>query len=169
MTRHQYNNDRQVWNFGARFSDVIWRENQWWRRQMSAVFSGFVNGFITSYIMFGCHWTQFGIFLIKIKKIKFGREKPLVKFIYSNNHRQSVCSCLHPKAGIVTRCKHLCFSLFISFFRDRSGTRQRGRNMAWNEQRWKIWSDHKLQTSAKVYESPGTWERPSRARFFKGG
>ena len=107
-------------------------------------------------------------FLIKIKKIKFGREKPLVKFIYSNNHRQSVCSCLHPKAGIVTRCKHWCFSLFISFFRDRSGTRQRGRNMAWNEQRWKIWSDHKLQTSAKVYESPGTWERPPRARFFKG-
>ena len=44
---------------------------------MSAVFSGFVNGYITSYIMFGCHSTQSGIFLIKIKKIKFGREKPL--------------------------------------------------------------------------------------------
>ena len=29
-----------VWNFCARFSDVIWRGNQWWRRQMSAVFSG---------------------------------------------------------------------------------------------------------------------------------
>ena len=27
-----------VWNFCARFSDVIWRGNQWWRRQMSAVF-----------------------------------------------------------------------------------------------------------------------------------
>ena len=37
-------------------------------------------------------------FLIKIKKIKFGREKLLVKFIYFNNHRQSVCSCLHPKS-----------------------------------------------------------------------
>ena len=77
MTRHQYNNDRQVWNFGTRFSDVIWRGNQWWRRQMSAVFSVFVNGYIFSYIMSGCHWTQSGIFLIKIKKIKFGREKPL--------------------------------------------------------------------------------------------
>ena len=28
-----------VWNFCARFSDVISRGNQWWRRQMSAVFS----------------------------------------------------------------------------------------------------------------------------------
>ena len=37
-------------------------------------------------------------FLIKIKKFKFGREKPLVKFIYSNNHRQSLCSYLHPKS-----------------------------------------------------------------------
>ena len=44
---------------------------------MSAVFSVFVNGYIFSYIMSGCHWTQSGIFLIKIKKIKFGREKPL--------------------------------------------------------------------------------------------
>ena len=31
-----------IWNFCARFSDVIWRENQWWRRQISAVFSGWV-------------------------------------------------------------------------------------------------------------------------------
>ena len=30
-----------VWNFCARFSDVISRGNQWWRRQMSAVFSGY--------------------------------------------------------------------------------------------------------------------------------
>ena len=29
-----------VWNFCAHFSDVIWRGNQWWRQQMSAVFSG---------------------------------------------------------------------------------------------------------------------------------
>ena len=29
-----------VWNFCARLSDVIFRGNQWWRRQMSAVFSG---------------------------------------------------------------------------------------------------------------------------------
>ena len=29
-----------VWNFCARFSDVIWRGYQWQRRQMSAVFSG---------------------------------------------------------------------------------------------------------------------------------
>ena len=50
MTRHQYNNDKQLWNFGARFSDVIWRGNQWLRRQMSAVFSVFVNGYITSYV-----------------------------------------------------------------------------------------------------------------------
>ena len=28
-----------VWNFCVRFSDVIWRGNQWQRRQMSAVFS----------------------------------------------------------------------------------------------------------------------------------
>ena len=27
-----------VWNFLSRCSDVIWRGNQWWRRQMSAVF-----------------------------------------------------------------------------------------------------------------------------------
>ena len=29
-----------VWNFCARFSDVISRENQLWRREVSAVFSG---------------------------------------------------------------------------------------------------------------------------------
>ena len=29
-----------VWNFCACFSEVIWRGNQQWRRQMSAVFSG---------------------------------------------------------------------------------------------------------------------------------
>ena len=31
-----------VWNFCARFSDVIWRENYWWRREMLAVFLGYV-------------------------------------------------------------------------------------------------------------------------------
>ena len=29
-----------VWNFCAHFSDIIWRGNQWWHCQMSAVFSG---------------------------------------------------------------------------------------------------------------------------------
>ena len=29
-----------VWNFCARFSDVISRGNQWWRGKVSAVFSG---------------------------------------------------------------------------------------------------------------------------------
>ena len=29
-----------VWNFCARFSDVIWRGKQWWRRQMSVFVSG---------------------------------------------------------------------------------------------------------------------------------
>ena len=29
-----------VWNFCVRFSDVISRGNQWWRREMSVVFSG---------------------------------------------------------------------------------------------------------------------------------
>ena len=42
---------------------------------MSAVFSVFVNGYITFYIMSGCHWTQAGIFLIKIKKILNLEEK----------------------------------------------------------------------------------------------
>ena len=32
-----------VWNFFARFSDVISRANQWWRREMSAVFSGYTS------------------------------------------------------------------------------------------------------------------------------
>ena len=31
-----------VWNFCARFSDVISRGNQWWRREMSTVFSGWL-------------------------------------------------------------------------------------------------------------------------------
>ena len=35
---------------------------------MSAVFSVFVNGYITSYIMSGCHWTQAGIFFDQNKK-----------------------------------------------------------------------------------------------------
>ena len=29
-----------LWNICTRFSDVIWRGNQWWRREISAVFSG---------------------------------------------------------------------------------------------------------------------------------
>ena len=32
-----------VWNFCARFSDVTSRGNQWWRREMSAVFSGYTS------------------------------------------------------------------------------------------------------------------------------
>lgn len=35
MTRHQ-----TVWNFCACVSDVTWWGNQWWRRAMTAVFSG---------------------------------------------------------------------------------------------------------------------------------
>ena len=31
-----------VWNFCARFLDVISGGNQWWRHKMSAVFSGYV-------------------------------------------------------------------------------------------------------------------------------
>ena len=31
-----------VSNFCVRFSDVIWRANQWWDREMSAVFSGYL-------------------------------------------------------------------------------------------------------------------------------
>ena len=30
-----------VWNFCARFLDVIWGGKQWWRREMSAVFQGY--------------------------------------------------------------------------------------------------------------------------------
>ena len=30
-----------VWNFCARFSDVTSRGTRWWRREMSAVFSGY--------------------------------------------------------------------------------------------------------------------------------
>ena len=37
-----------AWNFFAcvRFSDVISRENQWRRREMSAVFSGYTSPFV---------------------------------------------------------------------------------------------------------------------------
>ena len=34
------NDTWSAWNFSARFSDVILRGNQWWRREMSAVRSG---------------------------------------------------------------------------------------------------------------------------------
>ena len=33
------NDTSSVWDFCTRFSDVISRVNQWWRRKMSAVFS----------------------------------------------------------------------------------------------------------------------------------
>ena len=36
-----------VWNFCAHFSDVISRGNQWWRREMSAVFSGYHSLLVT--------------------------------------------------------------------------------------------------------------------------
>ena len=35
-------NTSSVWNFCARFSDVISRGNQWWRREMSSVFAGYI-------------------------------------------------------------------------------------------------------------------------------
>ena len=38
LTRHQ-----TVWNFCACASDVTWWENQLWRREMTAVFSGYVS------------------------------------------------------------------------------------------------------------------------------
>ena len=45
MTRHQwervYRNARGLWNFCARFSDVISFWKQWWPRVMSAVFSDY--------------------------------------------------------------------------------------------------------------------------------
>ena len=44
MTRHYPDLGRDtssVWNFCARFSDVISRRNRWWRLEMSAVFSGY--------------------------------------------------------------------------------------------------------------------------------
>ena len=51
MTRHYPDlgsDASSVWNFFARFSDVIWRGNQWKRRQMSAVFSGYI--FLMNYV-----------------------------------------------------------------------------------------------------------------------
>ena len=36
-----------VWNFCSRFSDVTSRRNQWWRREMLVVFSGYA-GSVTS-------------------------------------------------------------------------------------------------------------------------
>ena len=35
-----------VWNFFARFSDVIWGGNQWSRLEMSAVFSRYVTDWV---------------------------------------------------------------------------------------------------------------------------
>ena len=40
LPRAGYKDTSSVWNFCARFSDVISRENQWWPRKMSAFFSG---------------------------------------------------------------------------------------------------------------------------------
>ena len=46
------------WNFCARFSDVIWQGNQWWRRQMSAVFSGYSQS-SERYLLFYCSLSKF--------------------------------------------------------------------------------------------------------------
>ena len=37
-----------VWNFGACFSDFISRGNQWWRREISALFSVYIVGTLRS-------------------------------------------------------------------------------------------------------------------------
>ena len=37
------NDASSVWNFCGRFSEVISQGNQWWRQEMSAVFSGYDN------------------------------------------------------------------------------------------------------------------------------
>ena len=45
-----------VWNFSARFSDVIWRGNLWWGRQMSAVFSGYLKSSCPPLVSKGLLW-----------------------------------------------------------------------------------------------------------------
>ena len=112
VTRHQYHNDRQVWNFS------------FLRRHLAGkpvVASPNVCCFLGL-----CEWLHHFLyhvwlsldsirnFFIKIKKFKFGREKPVVKFIYSNNHRQSVCSCLHPKSWHSNKMQ--TFMFFIIHF-----------------------------------------------------
>ena len=52
MTRHYPDlgsDTSSVWNFCAFFSDVLSRGNQWWRREMSSVFSVLDSGFHTVY------------------------------------------------------------------------------------------------------------------------
>ena len=41
---HLGSDTSSVWNFCARFSDVFWRENRWWRRQMCAPYFWSVRG-----------------------------------------------------------------------------------------------------------------------------
>ena len=50
-----------VWNFCAGFSDVISRENQWWRHEMSAVFSDLS--------LIHCEKQRANIFTIKVFKV----------------------------------------------------------------------------------------------------
>ena len=46
-----------VWNFGARFLDVILRGNRWWRREILAVFS--VYNLANEDTSAGCKESQF--------------------------------------------------------------------------------------------------------------
>ena len=41
-TQDLASNTSSEWNFCTRSSDVTWRGNKWWRRKMSAVFSGYI-------------------------------------------------------------------------------------------------------------------------------
>ena len=53
------NDTWSAWNFSARFSDVISRGNKWWRREMSAVLSGYFIFFWSWLIPFSFQTGQF--------------------------------------------------------------------------------------------------------------
>ena len=47
-----------VWNFYARFSDVVSRGNQWWRQEMSAIFPGQIWQYDSLFLLFA-YWCRF--------------------------------------------------------------------------------------------------------------
>ena len=62
-----------VWNFCARFSDVISQGNQWWRREMSAVSLGlpkiFVPPLVSKGLLRSCVSTmQFNLIVTSVKR-----------------------------------------------------------------------------------------------------
>ena len=75
-----------VWNICVRFSHVIWRGNPWWRREMSAVFSGYHSRHYCLFLRGRTWWMTEG----KMQEIELIVSSIFVTIIPSASHTRAI-------------------------------------------------------------------------------